>query len=155
MTTSWFEFALAMASSSWFWVSSLEKIAQPPHCFLVRVAERRGLPGSVTPGRRPRPPPDEPRRHRERRPLRLVGEPDEPGRLAEACGGVEDVLRAVHRAHQARAAAAHDDAGREELVETGLAHLFTRPLGDLGHARSDDLGQGAPRAGRDPVSPGL
>src|SRR5204863_217100 len=29
-----------MASSSWFLVCSLEKIAQPPHCFLIRVSKR-------------------------------------------------------------------------------------------------------------------
>src|SRR6266853_3648553 len=145
MTTSWSEFALAMASSSWFRVSSLEKIAQPPHSFLIRVAERDGLPRSVTSDRRARPPLHETGRHRERRALRLVGEPDEPGRLAEAGGGVEDVLGGVHRAHEARAAAADDDAGGEQLVETRLAHLLARHQEDLGHARADDLGQEAAR----------
>src|SRR6202165_1149113 len=146
MTTSWSEFALAMASSSWFRVSSLEKIAQPPHCFLIRVAERHGLPGSVTPGRRPGSPLDESGRDRKRRSLRLVGA------RAQRGGGVKPRLGAVHRPHQARAAAADDDAGREQLVEAGLAHLFARHLEDLRHARADDLGQEAARQRGDPVT---
>src|SRR6267143_134811 len=101
MTTSWSEFALAMASSSWFRVCSLEKIAQPPHCFLIRVAERDGLPRPVTADRRAGPPLDETGRDRERRALRLVGEPDEPGRLAEPGRRVEHQLGGIHRAHQA------------------------------------------------------
>src|ERR1700716_3024311 len=138
MTTSWSEFALAMASSSWFRVSSLEKIAQPPHCFLIRVAERHRLPGSVTLDRRAGSPLHETGRDREGRALSLVGEADEPGRLAEPGRGVEHQLSGIHRAHEARPAAADHDTGREQLVEACLAHLFASHLEDLRHARADD-----------------
>src|ERR1700704_3298419 len=109
-----------MASSSWFRVCSLEKIAQPPHCFLVRVVERHGLARAVAPNWRTRSPLDESRRDRERRALRLVGQTDEPGRLAEAGGGVEDVLGGVHRAHQARPATRDDHARGKELIKASL-----------------------------------
>src|SRR5882724_11859744 len=104
-----------MASSSWFRVCSLEKIAQPPHCFLVRVVERHRLARSVTADRRARAPLDEACRDCERWPLRLVGQTDEPGRLAKAGRGVEDMLGAIHRAHQARPATGDDHPGGEQL----------------------------------------
>src|SRR5467141_1837521 len=154
-TSSWCKCALAMASSSWFRVCSLEKIAQPPHCFLVRVGKRHRLAGSVTPDRGARSPLHKSGRDRERWSLRLVGQTDEPGRLAEAGGGVEDMLGGVHRAHQARPAAGDDHARGEQLVEACLANLFARHLEDLGHARTDDLGEEAAGQRGDPVTTDL
>src|ERR1700674_2821049 len=155
MTSSCRFFAWAMASSSWFRVCSLEKIAQPPHCSLIGVAERCRLAGSVAPYRRARAPLHETGRDPERRALSLVGQAHQPCRLAESSRRVEDVLSSVHRAHQARSAACHDDAGGEQSVETGLPHLFARHLEDLGHARADDLREEAPREGGDPVPSNL
>src|SRR5450759_2178537 len=144
-----------MASSSWFRVCSLEKIAQPPHRFLIRVAERDGLSGSVAANRRARAPLDETGHDAERRPLRLVGEADEARRLAEPSGGVEDVLGGVHRAHQTRSAACHDDARGEQLVEACLAYFCARHQEDLAHPRPDDLGEEATRQRGDPVATNL
>src|ERR1700716_1291252 len=76
-----------MASSSWFRVCSLEKIAQPPHCFLIRVAERHGLAGSVPPDRCARSPLHQTCRDRERWSMRLVGQAHEPYRLGAPGGG--------------------------------------------------------------------
>src|ERR1051326_2590348 len=98
-----------MASSSSFLVCSLEKIAQPPHCFLIRVAERDGLTRiRIAVLARARAPLHQPSNDRERRTVRLVGETSETDRLTEARGGVEDHLRGVERAHQPRAAARDD-----------------------------------------------
>src|SRR5947209_672179 len=143
-----------MASSSWFFVFSLEKISQPPHCFLVRGAERDGL------SRRrmtvvARAPLDEPGGDRERRPMRLVGEAGEPERLAKPGRGVEDRLRGVHGAHQPRATARDDHARRQARLEARLPHLLTRHREDLNHARADDLGQEAARQGADAVAADL
>src|SRR5205085_6139310 len=114
--------ALAMASSSWFLVCSLEKISQPPHCFLIRVAESDRLPRRrVTAVARA--PLHQPGRDGKRRSVRLVGETRQRDRLAEPRGRVEDRLRGVHRAHQPRASARYDDPGRQQLVETALPHF--------------------------------
>src|SRR5260370_25004375 len=109
-----------MASSSWLRVCSLEKIAQPPHCFLIRAA-KRGLAVSVVACGRPRAPLHEAGRDSERGPMGLVGKAGEPGPLAEPSRRVEDVVRRGHRAHEPRTAACHDDAGWKQLVEARLA----------------------------------
>src|SRR5665213_1904366 len=107
-TSSWFScpFDLAMASSSWFRVSSLEKISQPPHCFLIGQADRHRLPrAGVTAGGGTRSPLDKADRHCKRRPLRAVGEAGRAEWLAEAHRGVEDGLRCIGGAHEAGASA--------------------------------------------------
>src|SRR2546421_7697734 len=151
-----------MASSSWFLVCSLEKIAQPPHCFLIRVAESGRLARGAVGGARVRSPLDQPTRDGERRSMCFVGEPGETDWLSETRRGVEDHLRRVHGAHQSRAASRDNDARRQELVESRLAHFLARHLEDLHHPRSDDLrpesaGQGpggiaAPLANPHPLS---
>src|SRR5260370_23287527 len=72
--------AFAMASSSWLRVCSLEKIAQPPHCFLIRAA-KRGLAVSVVACGRPRSPLHEVGRDSERWPMIHVGKAREHCRL--------------------------------------------------------------------------
>src|SRR5260370_26844965 len=99
--------AFAMASSSWLRVCSLEKIAQPPHCFLIRAA-KRGLAVSVVACGRPRAPLHDAGRDSERGPIALVGKAGEPGRLAEPSRGVENVGRRGHPAPDPRTAACHD-----------------------------------------------
>src|SRR5450759_1610472 len=133
-----------MASSSWFRVCSLEKIAQPPHCFLIRDADAHLLASAdVTAGRRAGSPLDEADRHRERWPLGTVGEAGHAQGLTEADRRVEDGLGCVRGAHQARTPAGDDHASREQAVEAALAHLFMRHLEDLPHPATDDLGQEA------------
>src|SRR5260370_39269685 len=104
-----------MASSSWLRVCSLEKIAQPPHCFLIRAA-KRGLAVSVVACGRPRAPLHEDGRDSERGPMGLVGKAGEPGRLAEPIRGVEDLGRLAHRAPEPRTAGCHDDARWKPVV---------------------------------------
>src|SRR5256885_9342798 len=125
MTWSSFVLSLAMASSSWFRVCSLEKIAQPPHCFLVRGSQRHLLSSVLEISRvRARSPLDEADRDRKRRALAAVREPGHADRLAEAHRGVEHRLRRVGRAHEPRAAAADDDARVQQAVESRLADLL-------------------------------
>src|SRR6266545_3916265 len=147
MTIRWssLECALAMASSSWFFVCSLEKIAQPPHCFLVRGSERCGLARVAVHRACARSPLHKATGDGERRSVRLVGQSRQPERLAQAGRRVENDLRGVHRSHQPRPAAGDDDAGGQQLVETRLADLLARHLEDLDHARPDDLRQEAAR----------
>src|SRR4029077_1335933 len=72
MTPSWCKSAFATASSSWFRVCSLEKISQPPHCFL---AERHLLPAVVVDARVGlQSPLHKADRDRERRALGTVGQ---------------------------------------------------------------------------------
>src|SRR5260370_1180788 len=74
MTSSWCKSAFATASSSWFRVCSLEKISQPPHCFL---AESHLLPAVVVDARVGRQSPlREPDPDRKRRPLGPPGQTD-------------------------------------------------------------------------------
>src|SRR3989442_11694476 len=74
-TSSWCKCALAMASSSWFRVCSLEKISKPPHCFLVGRTEPDLLaPVVVGRGVRLQTPLHEPDRNRVGRALCAVGE---------------------------------------------------------------------------------
>src|SRR2546427_8308245 len=138
-----------MASSSWFLVCSLEKIAQPPHCFLIRVAESGRLARGAVGGARVRSTLDQPTRDGKRRSMCFVGEPGETDWLSETRRGVEAHLRRVHGAHQSRAASRDNDARRQELVEPGLAHFLARHLEDLHHPGSDDLRQesAGPRLG--------
>src|SRR5438128_1838691 len=76
--------ALAMASSSWFLVCSLEKIAQPPHCFLIRDAERDGVVSVAVVCARMRPPLHQPTRNRKRRSVCLVREADQAERVPKS-----------------------------------------------------------------------
>src|SRR4029077_20171779 len=93
MTTSWCKSAFATASSSWLRLCSLEKISQPPHCFL---ADGHLLPAVVVGARVGfQSPLHEPDRNRERWALGAVGETGHAARLAEANGGVEDDLGGV------------------------------------------------------------
>src|SRR2546430_2542770 len=85
--------ALAMASSSWFLVFSLEKISQPPHCFLIRVAERGRLPRVAVTRVCTSPPFHQPGSDRERRSVCFVGEPGQTEWLTEPRGCVEHSLR--------------------------------------------------------------
>src|SRR5579872_5091718 len=133
-----FECAFAMASSSWFLVCSLEKISQPPHCFLVRAAEGDRLPRGAVSTVSARPPLHQPCGDGERRAVRLVGETGQRERLAETRRRVEHRLRGVGCSHEPRATARHDDAGGKKLVEARLANLFAGHLEDLDHARPDD-----------------
>src|SRR5438093_996661 len=144
-----------MASSSWFFVCSLEKISQPPHCFLVRAPERDRLPRSAVSAAIPRSPLHQPGRDGERLSVRLGGQARERDRLPESRRGVEHRLGGVHRAHQPRAAARDDDARWKQLVETRLPHFLARHLEDFEHARSDDLGQEPPRKRLDAVATDL
>src|SRR6202171_1436585 len=156
MTTSWSEFALAMASSSWFRVCSLEKIAQPPHCFLIRGAERcLAARSCVGAGGCPRTPLHKAASARKRRSLGAVGETGQAQGLAQAHGRVEDSLGGVGGAHQARAAPGDHHAGRQQTVEAALPHLFAGHLEDLAHARADDLGQEPSRQRLDAVAADL
>src|SRR5260370_6884314 len=148
-----FECALDMASSSWLFVFSLEKISQPPHCFLIRVAEGDRLARVAVIRTSARPPLHQPGRDRERRSVRFVGEPGQTDGLAEARGSVEHRLRGVHRAHEPRPAAGDDDTGRKQLVETRLADFLARHLEDLDHARPHDLPQAAPTPRLRPIPP--
>src|SRR4029077_14266474 len=107
-TSSWWKFAFAMASSSWFRVCSLEKISKPPHRFLVRRTERHLLPGVVVVARAGlQAPLDQPDRDRKRRTLSPIGKAGHAGRSAEPDRGVEDKLGGVGRAHEARTSAGH------------------------------------------------
>src|SRR6266852_3177365 len=148
--------SLAMASSSWIRVCSLEKIAQPPHCFLIRRAEGHLRPAVDRSARVvPHSPLHEADRHRERRPCRSIGKTGHAGWLAEADRSVEDELCGVGGAHEARTAAGDDDPRRQQPVEAALAHLFARHLEDLLHARSDDLREEAPRKRLDAIAANL
>ena len=65
-----------MASSSWLRVCSLEKISQPPHCFLVRGPQGYLLASvCVCPHVGARSPPDETDGDRERGSLGAIGQP--------------------------------------------------------------------------------
>src|SRR2546430_9273895 len=130
-----------MASSSWFLVCSLEKIAQPPHCFLIRVAESGRLARGAERATRVRSPFHQPTRDGERRSMCFVGEPGEADGLSETRRGVEDHLRRVHGAHQSRTASRDDNACREELIESRLAHFLARHLEDLHHPRTAEIRQ--------------
>src|SRR5438477_7076552 len=153
MRSSFVVCALAMASSSWFRVCSLEKIAQPPHCFLVRGSQRHLLSSVLEISRvRARSPLDEADRDRKRRALAAVREPGHADRLAKAHRGVEHRLRRVGRAHEPRAAAADDDARGQQAVEACLADLLASHQKDLLHARADDLGQEPARQRLDAVA---
>src|SRR5690348_1292960 len=143
-----------MASSSWFLVCSLEKISQPPHCFLIRVAEGDRLTRArVTPVLRA--PLHQPGGDGERRAVRLVGKPRERDRLTQAGGGVEHRLRRVHRAHEPRATTRDDDSSRKQLLEATFPNLLARKLKDLEHAGADDLGQESTRKRLDAVAADL
>src|SRR5947208_16756151 len=85
-----------MASSSWFLVCSLEKIAQPPHCFLIRVAESGRLARGAVGGARVGSLLDQPTREGERRSMCFVGEPGETDGLSETPPGVQGYLPPVH-----------------------------------------------------------
>src|SRR5258708_2626297 len=143
-----------MASSSWLRVCSLEKIAQPPHCFLIRAA-KRGLAVSVVACGRPRAPLHEAGRDSERGPMGLVGKAGEPGRLAEPSRGVVAVGLRFNRSDGPRTAACLVDAGWKQLVEARLADLFASHQEDLLHPRPDDLGEETSREGGDPVAANL
>src|SRR5262245_56372833 len=95
---------LDMASSSWLRCCSLEKIAQPPHCFLVRRSEPDRLPAVRVAARvSVRAPLDQTCGDGERRALAPVRETDHAHRLAEPHRCVENALRRVRGAHEARA----------------------------------------------------
>src|SRR5713226_183367 len=153
MTTSWCKSAFATASSSWFLVCSLEKISEPPHCFL---SERHLLPVFVV-GTRVgfQTPLHEPDRDRERRALGAIGKTRHAARLAQAHRSVEDDLGGVGGAHQSRASACDHDARGQQSVEAALADLFTRHHEDLLHARADDLREEAPRQRVDAIAADL
>src|SRR5207237_9282202 len=129
MTWCCFEFDLSMASSSWLRVCSLGKISKSPHCFLIGRFQRQrlstvGVCAYVT----ARAPLDEPHCDRKGRSLSAVGQTAHPNGLAEPDRGVEDRLRRISGAHQARAAAGDHDAGRKQAVEARLANLLARHL---------------------------
>src|SRR5260370_7421050 len=73
-----FECALDMASSSWLFVFSLEKISQPPHCFLIRVAEGDRLARVAVIRTSARPPLHPPAPHRDPPPVPFAREPPHP-----------------------------------------------------------------------------
>src|SRR5258706_10946463 len=132
-TSSWFScpLAFAMASSSWFRVSSLEKISQPPHCFLIGQADGHRLScARVAAGWGTRSPLDEADRHRERGALRAVGEAGSAEGLAESHRCLEHRLRRLRGAHHARAAPSHHDAGGQEAGEAPPANPPARHLED-------------------------
>src|SRR5947208_16229474 len=112
-----------MAGSSWFLVCSLEKIAQPPHCFLIRVSKRGRLVGVAVGLARARPPLHQPGNDRKRWSMSFVGEPSEAERLAEAGRCVEHGLGGVHRDNQPRTSSRDYDARGVPLDEHVYAHL--------------------------------
>src|SRR6476661_903421 len=110
-----------MASLSWFRVSSLEKISQPPHCLLIRHADGQRLAGArVAAGGSPGAPLDKADRHREGRTLSAVGQTGHAEGLAEPDACFENGLGRIGGAHQSRAATGDDHSRREEAVEAAL-----------------------------------
>src|SRR5438270_12885924 len=155
MTMTWSSFvrSLAMASSSWLRVSSLEKISKPPHCFLVRRFQRHRLASVRVPACvRASAPLDEAYGNRIRRSLGAIGQAAQSGRLTEAHRGVEHSLGGVGGAHEARASTGDHDAGGQQAVEPALANLLAGHVEDLPHARADDLGEEAARQRVDAVA---
>src|SRR5579859_5573382 len=152
MTWSSFVRSLAMASSSWLRVCSLEKIAQPPHCFLIRRTQGHRLAAvGVAAHVGVRSPLDQPGRDGKRRALAPIREPDHACRLAEADRRVEHRLRRVRGAHEARSASTDHHSRGQQSLESALADLVSGHDEDLAHARPDDLGQEAPRQRLDAV----